>query len=169
MRKFILRLFSFSRPFPQTQKLILGNPTNMKTFIHLLLAVLLFILLLLESAFAGAPPLKWQNTLGGSDHDFGYWVQQTSDAGYIIAGWTNSYGAGNWDVYLIKTCSDGTLSADFNCNGTVYYEDLELLLAQWLQPPDILSADIAPEPGDGIVNAFVFAALAHDWLQTTSP
>jgi len=113
---------------------------------------------------------QWQNTFGQSNYiDRAYSAQQTSDGGYIIAGYTYSYGAGNNDVYLIKLCSDGTLSADFNCNGTVYYEDLEILLAQWLQPPDILSADIFPESGDGIVNGFDFAALANLWLQITIP
>jgi len=112
---------------------------------------------------------QWQKTIGGSNSDCAHSVQQTSDGGYIIAGGTESYGAGSGDVYLIKLCSDGTLSSDFNCNGTVYYEDLEILLAQWLQPPDILSADIYPELGDGIVNGLDFAALANVWLQSTIP
>jgi hypothetical protein len=50
---------------------------------------------------------QWANTYGGSKDDACYSLVQISDGGYMLAGRTKSYGAGNWDGYLIKTDSNG--------------------------------------------------------------
>ena len=50
---------------------------------------------------------QWEKKFGGINGDYARSVQQTSDGGYIIAGETNSYGAGSWDFWLIKTDSIG--------------------------------------------------------------
>jgi hypothetical protein len=49
----------------------------------------------------------WMRTCGGSLDDMGNRVFQTSDGGYVIAGTTKSFGAGESDIWLLKTDSLG--------------------------------------------------------------
>jgi len=48
----------------------------------------------------------WTRNYGGAGTDEGKSVQQTMDGGYIVAGWTISFGNGG-QVYLIKTNASG--------------------------------------------------------------
>jgi hypothetical protein len=53
--------------------------------------------------------LQWTKTIGGKKDDVGTSLIQTSDGGYAIAGSTRSFGAGEWDVYLVKLDAKGNL------------------------------------------------------------
>jgi hypothetical protein len=53
--------------------------------------------------------LQWTKTIGGKDFEYGYSLIQTFDGGYAIAGATYTFGAGGWDVYVVKLNANGNL------------------------------------------------------------
>ena len=53
--------------------------------------------------------LQWTKTIGGESGDSGSSLFQTSDGGYVIAGSTTSFGAGEPDVYVVKLDAHGNL------------------------------------------------------------
>jgi hypothetical protein len=55
--------------------------------------------------------LQWAKTYRGTGWDEASSVQQTSDGGYIVAGYTNSFGAGWDDIFLIKTDENGGIGS----------------------------------------------------------
>jgi parallel beta-helix repeat protein len=50
----------------------------------------------------------WAKTYGGTNDEYGRSFVQTSDGGYALAGWTNSFGAGGYDYWLVKTDVNGS-------------------------------------------------------------
>ncbi len=60
--------------------------------------------------------IQWQKSFGGKRYDYAKSVRQTSDGGYIVAGYTNSNNAdvsgnhGNDDYWVIKLNSTGSIT-----------------------------------------------------------
>lgn len=53
--------------------------------------------------------LDWTQTFGGKNEDVATSLIKVNDGGYILAGYTSSYGAGDKDLWLVKTSPSGDL------------------------------------------------------------
>jgi hypothetical protein len=64
--------------------------------------------------------VTFQKLFTGASDEYCYSVQQTADGGFILAGETDTYGAGSFDAYLIKTDSTGTVQWVKTYGDTLY-------------------------------------------------
>ena len=55
--------------------------------------------------------IAWQKTYGGNNYEESSSIQQTSDGGYILAGITDSFGAGGQDLWVLKLDTDGNINS----------------------------------------------------------
>ena len=62
--------------------------------------------------------VQWTKTIGGTNIDYARNIIQDADGGYTMVGYTNSYGAGNYDYYLVKLSSGGALQWTKTIGGT---------------------------------------------------
>ncbi len=69
--------------------------------------LILSTLLLYFTTASAQPDSLWSRTFGGDSPDGCFSVQQTSDGGYMLAGFTSSFGAGSDDFWLVKTNTNG--------------------------------------------------------------
>ncbi len=51
----------------------------------------------------------WQKTYGGEGDEYAIDIQAAPDGGYIVAGWTESFGAGQTDIWVFKLDPDGNI------------------------------------------------------------
>ena len=72
--------------------------------------ILLTFVFNIQYSNAQIPDTAWTKTYGGAAWDNAYSVQPTSDGGYILTGFTESFGNGTRDLWLIKTGANGDTS-----------------------------------------------------------
>jgi len=72
--------------------------------------------------------IEWQNTIGGSSYDGLYSINQTSDGGYILGGFSESgisgdkteASQGSWDYWVVKLNSLGVIEWQNTIGGSSY-------------------------------------------------
>ena len=84
----------------------------------LVISVLAFAFSSQTACVSGEFASGWSKVYGGSSDDEAYSVVQTSDGGYAIAGYTESFGAGGSDFWLVKTDANGIMQWNKTYGGT---------------------------------------------------
>ena len=76
---------------------------------------------------ATGPSPYFCKAIGGPAGEAGKSLIQTSDGGYAIAGTTTSFGAGGWDVYVVKLDANGNLQLTKTIDGQASEEGNSLI------------------------------------------
>ena len=73
--------------------------------------------------------IEWQKTYGGPGPSFARSVQQTTDGGFVVAGITQSYGAGDYDCWMyillkgsVNIVKDDKIIRKLQRNGDIFGE-----------------------------------------------
>jgi hypothetical protein len=103
-----------------------GVPLLQKLKKSIMKKLLLISILNLSWIFSIAQT-TFEKSFGGSNNDSAACVRKTMDGGYIICGSTKSFGAGNYDVYIVKINADGSKSwtKTFGGSGSDYGRSIQ--------------------------------------------
>lgn len=89
-----------------------------------LFLILIFSFLLFNSSYS-QPAIQWQESFGGTANEWANCVRQTSDGGYVVAGWSYSFDGdvtgwhGTNDFWIIKLDALGALQWQKALGGSV--------------------------------------------------
>jgi len=61
--------------------------------------------------------IEWEKAYGGQEDEYAESIQQTSDGGYVVAGVTNSFGAGGHDFWILKLNPEGLVEWEYTYGG----------------------------------------------------
>lgn len=99
-----------------------------KQFTLLFLSMVMCVLLLpAKFAFSddgisvSVPETDWVRTYGGENDDGAYSITQTDDGGYLVVGYTRSYGQGESDIYVLKLDAAGEKEWQ-ETHGSMWYD-----------------------------------------------
>ncbi len=104
--------------------------------------------------------LNWSKYIGGTSFNEGNSVTQTNDGGYIIAGSTQSFGQGGYDIYLVKTDVNGFS----DCNGYPANTISTTAVSQVQHPTPTLSFGCNPKRDSTFVgHGGVVTSVCFEW------
>jgi PKD repeat protein len=126
--------------------------------------------------------IEWQNTIGGSSLDYLQSIQQTTDGGYILGGYSYSgisgdkteASQGNYDYWVIKmepsTHPIATFNTSYNnaitycINDTIIFNNLSLNATayQWLVDGFVVSNDTNFSYAGGTIGTHTVTLIAHN-------
>jgi hypothetical protein len=86
----------------------------------------------------------WTRSVGGDDADSASYITQAQDGGYLVCGFTFSYGEGNRDFWLFSISDDGNVGFSCTYGNSAYQEaytvlgagDGKYVMFGWTDPPD---------------------------------
>jgi len=118
--------------------------------------------------------IEWAKTFGGTGLDWAYSICQTSDGGYIVAGLTDSFGAGRKDFLVLKIELDGSMTPDcpwYSANPTITSPTLSTTSPNLLvTSPSISSSHISPTvTSPNLLSTTICSSVEVEEFTTMSP
>lgn len=128
------------------------------------LLLTVFLLLMARPSYSASG--GWAATYGGVGADEALSIQQTSDGGYIVASYTESFGAGGGDFWVLKLKADGNVVWQKTYGGSDW--DDALSIQQTSDGGYIVagrtSSFSAGAPGNTLLIAFQGVIMGGIWI-----